>query len=99
MSDPAMMGIGPLRLNSIEVRYEFIVSDARYERRQLVDSLPDSGVVSVKYDPKQPGNNSLNVASSARGFMAIFAGLLIVMGATMAWHIWRPIAFWRVRTK
>ncbi len=95
-SYPTMMGIGPLRLDSIEVKYEFFVSDARYESRQLVDALPDGSVVSVRYDPKKPKNNSLIVASSARGFMAVFAGLLIVIGTTIAWHTWRPIAFWRL---
>jgi hypothetical protein len=91
-SQQTMSGVGPVRQYSIDTKYEFFVDGVRFEKQQLVDRLP-GWTVYVRFDPRQPKNNALDLANSSPRFIGVFAGGLILIGAILAWHSWKPLAF------
>lgn len=84
------MGIGPLRHEAINVRYEFFVNGVRFEKNQLVDNLP-GGPVYVQFDPTQPQNNGLALSNSAPEFLGVTAGLLLIIGLGLALNVWKRL--------
>jgi hypothetical protein len=92
-----MMGIGPLRHYSTQTKYEFFANGARYEKQQLVDSVP-GGIVYVKFDPLRPQNSSLVLPDSSPQFLGVLAGALLLIGTGLTLHTWKPIAFFRSRS-
>jgi uncharacterized protein YjeT (DUF2065 family) len=88
----AMNGIGPVRHYSINTRYEFFVDGMRFEKQQLVDQLPE-GTVYVRFDPRQPKNNALDLTNSSPQYIGMFAGVLVLIGTLLVWHSWKPLAF------
>ena len=97
-SFPAMMGIGPLRHYSTNVKYEFVVDGLRIEREQLVDNLPD-GPVYVRFDPTKPNNNRLAHSDTSSRFLGLIAGLLMIVGVGLVLRVWSPIVRPRSTTK
>jgi hypothetical protein len=87
-------GIGSVRQSSVHITYEFFVNGVRFEKQQLVDSLP-SETVYVRYDPQQPNNNALDLDNSNPQIMSVAAGIVIVLGSLLGWHTWKPFALLR----
>jgi len=87
-------GIGPLRQDSISIRYEFFVNGLRFEQEQLVDNL-DAGIIYVQFDPQQPKNNRLDLPDSTAYFNGVLAGVFLMIGIGLMVHTWRPITLFK----